>query len=315
MAASSLAARRAFAPVVSSTASSASCSHITLAPARPAALLARRAWLPTTTPRRRALLCRAADDEGQQQQQSPAEAAPPAASSSGGSGGAGSSQEQLKRPAVEDPSIAKGQRTAIITGAISIIFGVRVPVAGRAGAVHAPWSHGCPLLRCGRPPAGCTQQMHAIGTSLESHASLQSVLALGLQLHNATTAADQALYLPANAAPRPRPLPPASAPLALPSPGAALHPRQLTFPDLHIALPICCRSSTWRLCPSWTCGAASCCRRRPRPTCPEAPRQLPGAADCMAACMAAHTANQSLATYSSQLLRCASVPNERPCSL
>ncbi|KAI7835584.1 hypothetical protein COHA_010506 [Chlorella ohadii] len=102
-------------------ASSAAHPSINLAAARPAALLARRAWLPTTTPSRRSLRCRAADGEGQQQQSNAAEAAPPAA----GSGGAGgSSQEQLKRPAVEDPSVAKGQRTAIITGAISIIFGV-----------------------------------------------------------------------------------------------------------------------------------------------------------------------------------------------
>lgn len=219
MAASSLAARRACAPVAASTASPASCTPITLAPARPAALLARRAWLPTTTPSRRALLCRAADGEDQQQQQSPAEA-PPAASSSGSGGAGGSSQEQLKRPVVEDPSIAKGQRTAIITGAISIIFGVRVPVAVRAGAAHAPWSHGCPLLRgcwlaAGSPPCAraAIMQVHAIGTALQSCISLQSVLAWGLQLHNATTAADEAPYLPAKL-PQALPRPHASAPLA-----------------------------------------------------------------------------------------------------
>lgn len=120
MAATALPAHRAFAPAAAPMASSAGSTPAALAPVRPAALLARRAWLPSTTPSRRALLCRAADGEGKQQQQSAAGASQP---SSGGAGG--SSQEQPKRPAVEDPSIAKGQRTAIITGAISIIFGVR----------------------------------------------------------------------------------------------------------------------------------------------------------------------------------------------
>lgn len=126
MAATALAAHRAFAPATAPMASSAVPTLAALAPARSTALLARRAWLPSTTPSRRALLCRAADGEDQQQQQqSGAGPSPP-----GSGGGAGSSQEQPKRPAVEDPSIAKGQRTAIITGAISIIFGVRCVGAG-----------------------------------------------------------------------------------------------------------------------------------------------------------------------------------------
>ncbi|EFN58929.1 hypothetical protein CHLNCDRAFT_140900 [Chlorella variabilis] len=69
----------------------------------------------------RTLLCRAEGGEDQPPQQ-PGEQGEAAAG--GGGNPPTAAPEAPKRQPVEDPSVAKGQRTAIVTGAISIIFGV-----------------------------------------------------------------------------------------------------------------------------------------------------------------------------------------------
>ena len=66
---------------------------------------------------RGAFLCRAEGGDGEQKQSGDEQ--PPSSSSSSSSPG-----EAPKRPPVADPAVAKGQLTAIITGAISIAFGV-----------------------------------------------------------------------------------------------------------------------------------------------------------------------------------------------
>lgn len=75
----------------------------------------------------RTLLCRAEGGEDQPPQQ-PGEQGEAAAG--GGGNPPTAAPEAPKRQPVEDPSVAKGQRTAIVTGAISIIFGVRRLLTG-----------------------------------------------------------------------------------------------------------------------------------------------------------------------------------------
>jgi hypothetical protein len=83
---------------------------------------------------RGALLRRAEGGDGEQKQSGDEQ--PPASSSSSGSSPAPGAAP--KRPPVADPAVAKGQLTAIITGAISIAFGVSLQHAPLAGSGRGP---------------------------------------------------------------------------------------------------------------------------------------------------------------------------------
>ena len=106
---------------------------------------------------RGALLCRAAGGDGNQKQPEGGEQAPASSSSSSSP----ASGEAPKRPPVADPSVAKGQLTAIITGAISIAFGVSLPPAAVTGCV-AKLLLGCRALQWARdwPPLRMRRLLH-----------------------------------------------------------------------------------------------------------------------------------------------------------